>query len=196
MRVGGDEPPELHHPLGVSRARASGRGCFGSSAVLPGTHSAIAAAIRKVYGSIVGGRSRIDQSGQIASGSARSRVRMGRFPRAARRRRSCCGSAAARSGRAAWSRCLSSIAASAGLTPSQALRQRGWGARWVAVGDRAQSRAVRVAERAVRLGERGGEDALHVASVAVDRAQIKPDARGDDQHGRRAGQRVATRRGR
>ena len=33
----------------------------------------------------------------------------------------------------------------------------------------------------MRLGERAGEDALHVAPVAVDRAKIKTDPRGDDQ---------------
>lgn len=45
-----------------------------SGSVLPGTQSAIAAATRKVSGAIVGGRRRIDPSGQIATGSWRSRL--------------------------------------------------------------------------------------------------------------------------
>ncbi len=73
MRVGGDEPAEL-----TIRCSLRGPGQWSRMLriewVLPGTQSAIAAAIRNVSGSIVGGRSRIDQSGHKASGSARSRV--------------------------------------------------------------------------------------------------------------------------
>jgi hypothetical protein len=61
------------------------------------------------------------------------------------------------------------------------LRQRGGMPRWVVGRDRAHRAALWFAESGVRFSKRSGEDVLHVSPHAVDRAEIEPNSRGDDQ---------------